>query len=157
MLLEIIICVPLLLFVLSAYKKNIAAFMVSKMTKKANEMLGEHKEQMLKKLNEEAARAGKHNYKVLELGGGSGSNYQFVKTPVDWTVTEPNKCFAPYFDENVKKLGGQHRIHDLIEAFGEDLGQFEDDSFDDELQDDLEEEIERRIIAICSNYDGSSI
>ena len=56
---------------------------------------------------------------VLELGGGSGANFEFVSSPVEWTVTEPNLCFAPYFDRTVKELGGEHRVKPLEEVKNE--------------------------------------
>jgi len=52
----------------------------------------------------------------LELGGGSGANFEYITEPVNWTVTEPNLCFAPYFDQTVKKLGGKHNIGNLVEV-----------------------------------------
>lgn len=59
-----------------------------------------------------------HNQQVLELGGGSGTNFGFVKEPVHWIVTEPNPAFVQYFQENVKKNGGDHHISELIEVSG---------------------------------------
>jgi hypothetical protein len=47
---------------------------------------------------------------VLEIGGGSGSNFSFVETSVDWTVTEPNLCFEPYFIDNCKEWHDKHDI-----------------------------------------------
>ncbi len=88
------------------------------------------KELLFEPLTLEAAKMGKHKLQVLELGGGAGSNFAHVKEPVTWTVTEPNKEFAPYFDQTVKEKGGQHRISELKEACGEDLGQFAPESFD---------------------------
>ena len=67
---------------------------------------------------------------VLEVGGGSGTNFEFVDNPVEWTIIEPNLEFAPYFNENVKAKGKDHKINDVIEAVGEDLHMFQDGSFD---------------------------
>ena len=53
---------------------------------------------------------------VLEVGGGSGSNFSFVETSVDWTVTEPNLCFESYFLDNCKDWNGKHDIGKLVEV-----------------------------------------
>ncbi len=70
---------------------------------------------------------------VLELGGGSAANLEFVISPTEWTITEPNVKFAPYFKTTVAKLRGEgcHAVvNDLVEACGEDLGRFAPASFD---------------------------
>ena len=91
-------------------------------------------------------------FQVLEIGGGSGTNFNFVKTPVNWVVVEPNKDFAPYFDENVQKSEIKHKVRGIVEVtlgfifmylrmtfsdfsfsfqcFGENLNAFEDNSMD---------------------------
>ena len=53
---------------------------------------------------------------VLEIGGGSGANFEFVKYPVEWTVVEPNIRFVPYFDKTVEEKGGKHKIKPLVEV-----------------------------------------
>ena len=56
--------------------------------------------------------------KVLEVGGGSGANFEYVTTPVSWTVLEPNKLFAPYFNQTVKddKINRVHHKTELVEV-----------------------------------------
>lgn len=94
-------------------------------------MVRPHKVKHFAPLNELASSREEFSVKVLELGGGSGANFPLVSSRgLDWTITEPNAAFAPYFRETVAAKGGKHRISELIEAVGEDLGQFEGDSFD---------------------------
>ena len=54
--------------------------------------------------------------KVLEIGGGSGSNFSFVETRVNWTVTEPNMCFEPYFNNNCNEWKDHHDIGKLVQV-----------------------------------------
>ncbi len=82
-----------------------------------------HKESLFAPLSAAAAAAaqrapecGGPSFRVLELGGGSGANFEFVTSPVEWTVTEPNKEFAPYFKANVAEKGGRHTVKDLVEV-----------------------------------------
>ena len=110
------------------FKKKIFASMCSKMAK--GPLLKPEKKRLFQRLDSAAKEAGPKKLKVLEIGGGSGSNFEFVETSVDWTVTEPNLCFEPYFLDNCKDWKDQHSIGKLVEAYGEDLGQFESDSFD---------------------------
>jgi hypothetical protein len=53
---------------------------------------------------------------VLEIGGGSGSNFSFVETSVEWTVTEPNLHFESYFIENSKEWNEHHDIGKLVQV-----------------------------------------
>ena len=54
--------------------------------------------------------------KVLEIGGGSGSNFSFVEPRVNWTVTEPNMCFEPYFINNCNEWKDKHDIGKLVQV-----------------------------------------
>ncbi len=78
--------------------------------------VGKKKEALFAPLTDLAKSMGEHKCKVLELGGGSGANFAFVKAPVEWTVTEPNVKFAPYFKETVKESGNKHKVNDLVEV-----------------------------------------
>ena len=110
--------------------KSYFAWLISQLCKGINKKLKDEKIELFYPLNELAVVKGKHQVKVLELGGGSGANFGFIWTPVQWTVTEPNICFQSYFKENVSKFGGDHQIGEMKVALGEDLSQFEENSFD---------------------------
>ena len=117
-----------LAIVFRTFRKRIFAAYCSNMSK-GPRLRGE-KKKLFQPMNEAAKKAGPGKLKVLEIGGGSGSNFSFVETPVNWTVTEPNLFFEPYFVSNCNDWKDKHDIGKLVEAFGEDLGQFETDSFD---------------------------
>ncbi|XP_059083582.1 N6-adenosine-methyltransferase TMT1A-like [Tigriopus californicus] len=127
--LYILVGVVLLLSLYRIFRAQLFAKINSKMCAKYNKMIASEKETLFQKLNEQAKAKGR-TYTILELGGGSGTNFGFVKEPVHWVVTEPNMAFAQYFQENVKKNGGDHHISELIEAKAEDLSQFPNASMD---------------------------
>ena len=110
--------------------KSIFAWLISELCKGVNKKLRKEKEELFYPLNELAVVNGKHRVKVLELGGGSGANFGFIWTPVQWTVTEPNICFESYFKGNVTLYGGDHQIGEMKVAIGEDLSQFDENCFD---------------------------
>ena len=154
MIFTIVIAVLLVLVtVFKHYKKRLFAWFESRMAKTYNGIAFRQKSQMFKHLDENAKRAGKHNLKVwsvilvvdfcflhltcgsapkqvLEVGGGSGTNFEFVDNPVEWTIIEPNLEFTPHFKENVELRGQDHQINDLIEGCGEDMHMFKEESFD---------------------------
>lgn len=110
------------------FRKKIFASFCASMAK--GKMFDGEKAKLFEKLNMEAEKVSPRKLKVLEIGGGSGSNFAFVKNPVDWTVTEPNLCFEPYFIESCAPYKDKHNIGKLVQAYGEDLGRFESESFD---------------------------
>ena len=100
-----------LAYIMNKKHKAIAAFFIAFFAEMGNRQLGGQKEALFAPLNKLAKE--KRKVKVLELGGGSGTNFAFIKSSVQWTVTEPNECFAPYFKKNVAEKGGDHEIDDL--------------------------------------------
>ena len=100
-----------LVYLMKKKRKAIAAFFIAYLADMGNRQLGGHKEKLFEPLNKLAKE--KRKVKVLELGGGSGCNFTFIKSPVQWTVTEPNSCFESYFKKNVAEKGGDHEIDDL--------------------------------------------
>lgn len=121
-----ILVLAVLLF--RAFRKKIFASFCANMAK--GKIFDSEKEKLFAKLTKEAEKVSPRKLKVLEIGGGSGSNFAFVKAPVDWTVTEPNLCFEPYFLESCAPHKDRHDIGKLVQAYGEDLGKFESESFD---------------------------
>jgi len=115
-------------FLFRYYNKRFFAAFCSNMSK--GPLFRKEKKELFARLNDEASKAKSKKLKVLEIGGGSGSNFSFVETSVDWTVTEPNLCFEPYFIDNCKEWNDRHDIGELVEAYGEDLGKFDNESFD---------------------------
>jgi len=68
---------------------------------------------------------------ILEIGGGSGANFEYYPDQCSVEVVEPNPHFAPYFESNRLKFSNLH-IKPLKQGYCEDLRSagFEDDSVD---------------------------
>lgn len=115
-------------YLIKVFFKQIFAWACSRLSKKYNKKAASQKQALFAPLNRTAEETGPFRTKVLEIGGGSGANFEFVTHPVDWTLTEPNISFGRYF-EAMRKVT-KHRVHDLVEASGENLGKFKDESFD---------------------------
>lgn len=112
------------------FNDQILAKFISNFSDNYNDGAEKQKTLLFEKLNQMAKDVAPKKLKVLEIGGGSGTNFKFVTQPVEWTVTEPNTSFAPYFKKNVEPWTGLHTVSDLVEAKAEDLSKFEDASFD---------------------------
>jgi len=58
---------------------------------------------------------------VLEIGGGSGTNFKYWKRNARVQVLEPNPHFVKYFEETRKGVEAHLKVQDLLQGFGEDL------------------------------------
>jgi len=58
---------------------------------------------------------------VLEIGGGSGTNFKYWKRKARVQVLEPNPHFVKYFEETRKGVEQHLKVRDLLQGFGEDL------------------------------------
>ena len=46
--------------------------------------------------------------KVLEIGGGTGANFEFLVEPIHWTTIDPNEDMLECFKQKVKELQQKH-------------------------------------------------
>lgn len=118
----------LAVFLIRKFRENLFASFCANMAK--GKVLHGEKEKLFERLNVEAEKAIPRKLKVLEIGGGSGTNFAFVKVPVEWTVTEPNHCFKSHFLKSCAPHKEKHDIGNLVHAHGEDLRKFESESID---------------------------
>lgn len=95
---------------------RILARELEKMTKTMNKDIGEHKIALFHKLNRKAAEAGPRKYKVLEIGGGTGANFEFITEPIDWTVLEPNPHCKSFIDGKFEALKEKHLFRDTVQV-----------------------------------------
>ena len=66
----------------------ILAKQLIEMTKKFNQVTKNEKTILFKRLNDSAKNAGPKALKVLEIGGGTGANFEFITEPITWCVQE---------------------------------------------------------------------
>ena len=94
---------------------RINAKLLAGFTPKINKDVKKEKTELFSKLNElakEKVKSGDSTkLKVLEIGGGTGANFEFIQEPVHWTTIDPNEHCLQYYNEYVKK-------HEKIHQFG---------------------------------------
>lgn len=67
--------------------------------------------------------------KILEIGVGTGTNFEFYPKGTRLTVVDPNPHFKKYYNENRKKFPNIHS-EDIIETTGEKIDMIPNNSMD---------------------------
>jgi len=113
---------------LSTFGKKIFAAFLSDFVDLYNQTAEPFKLKLFKDLNQ--AKDGE-KIKLLEIGGGSGANFQFFNIPAIVDTVEPNTSFFPFFNETKSKFKSL-QINDPKQGYGEDLREagIEDNSVD---------------------------
>ncbi len=110
------------------------AFFMSRISKSHNSAIREQKMKLFSRLKAEAEKkSGREAFKVLEIGGGSGTNFEFFDgysaSAIEWTTTEPEKKhFSKYFNDNRSEFNNANfRIKsEMVACRAEDLDDFFD-------------------------------
>ena len=74
------------------------------MVKDFNKICKNEKTLLFKQLNEKA-KGSDSPLKVLEIGGGTGANFEFITEPINWTTIEPNEHCNVINVKNQKNSG----------------------------------------------------
>eukprot|EP00090_Calanus_glacialis_P031102 TRINITY_DN5095_c0_g1_i1.p1 TRINITY_DN5095_c0_g1~~TRINITY_DN5095_c0_g1_i1.p1 ORF type:complete len:261 (-),score=73.13 TRINITY_DN5095_c0_g1_i1:157-939(-) len=104
--------------IISIYGKKIFAAFLASFSVKYNDVSDAMKRELFEELNNMCSEDEKIN--ILEIGGGSGTNFRFWSRPAFVEVVEPNPHFVEYFDTNRAKYPGLD-IKDMTQGVGEDL------------------------------------
>lgn len=76
-------------------------------------------------------RSSVYNTKLLEIGVGSGRNFEFYPEGTLFTCLDPNPHHEKYIKTLMRKSSNKSIIfHEFVEGFGEDMSIFPDNSFD---------------------------
>lgn len=108
---------------------KILAKELENMTKDFNKICKDEKTKLFQRLNEKAKESDLP-MKVLEIGGGTGANFEFISEPINWTTIEPNEHCNVINVKNQKNWDSKFEFGGIIQGFAEDLSQFPDDTFD---------------------------
>ncbi|XP_011492883.1 methyltransferase-like protein 7A [Oryzias latipes] len=125
-----ILCCPLhLIKAVGLYEgyKRIFPFCCNLMTGKYNKKMHDQKKELFRSLSEFAPSRGPLT--ILEVGCGTGANFEFYPAGSRVLCTDPNPHFQKYLKTNIEK--NDHLTYEqFVVASGEDLGSFEDESVD---------------------------
>lgn len=123
-------CLPLhVIEAVGLYKvyKRIFPFCVYKISIKYNEKMYDKKKELFRSLSEFKRQSGQ--LIILEIGCGSGTNFEFYPPGCKVICTDPNPHFHKYLTKSMGNNG--HLTYErFLVASGEDLGSVEDESVD---------------------------
>ena len=90
------------------------AYMLENFIGKINKDCRQEKTILFESLNQLAKEAGPKKLKVLEIGGGTGANFEFIQESIDWTTIDPNEHCLKYYNAKVEELGDKHTFGGVI-------------------------------------------
>lgn len=88
------------------------------------------KKELFKVVNDLARKCAPKQLKVLEIGGGTGANFEFIEESIEWTALDPNEHCLRYYTDKVGQLEDQHKLGGIVQGYAEDLSQFPSETFD---------------------------
>ncbi|KAM9319484.1 thiol S-methyltransferase TMT1A-like [Gastrophryne carolinensis] len=102
-------------------------YLMNKVTRNYNKRMKEHKKELFSNLSDFKGPSGE--LKVLELGCGTGANFQFFPPGCSVTCVDPNPNFKTYLS---KSLAENEHVHfqDFVVAPGENMAQIASASMD---------------------------
>ncbi|XP_013864596.1 methyltransferase-like protein 7A [Austrofundulus limnaeus] len=125
-----VLCLPLHVIhavgLYSLYKRMIP-FVLQRMSVKYNEKMHESKKELFRDLSGFKGNGGQLT--ILEIGCGTGANFQFYPPGTKVVCTDPNPHFQKYLAENMKK-NDRLRYERFVVSTGEDMSSVEDESVD---------------------------
>jgi len=104
--------------IIITYGKKIFAAFLANFSVKYNDVSDAMKRELFEELNNMEGEDEKIS--ILEIGGGSGTNFRFWTRPASVEVVEPNPHFVEYFDANRAKHPHLD-IKEMKQGVGEDL------------------------------------
>ncbi|XP_072262946.1 thiol S-methyltransferase TMT1A-like [Pyxicephalus adspersus] len=102
-------------------------YLLQRVTKSYNKYMREHKKQLFSKLNDFKGPSGE--LRVLELGCGTGANFQFYPEGCKVTCVDPNPNFKKFLSTSLAE--NEHvQFEAFVEAPGENMAQIPSGSMD---------------------------
>uniref|UniRef100_A0A8C6UJB9 Methyltransferase type 11 domain-containing protein n=1 Tax=Neogobius melanostomus TaxID=47308 RepID=A0A8C6UJB9_9GOBI len=125
-----VLCIPLhIINALGLYElyKRVVPFCLYRVSKSYNKKLHDRKKDLFSSVSQ-FKPSGKQ-LTLLEIGCGSGANFQFFPPGCKVVCTDPNPFFEKYLTKTMEENG--HLSYDrFVVASGEDLSSVEDESVD---------------------------
>lgn len=121
------------LIVLYVFKKNskringiVSAYVLNRAVPSLNKATKGQKQKLFSGMWDQQRKLGR-DLKILEIGAGSGANFQFYPSNSVVTCLDPNEYFHGYLEENSKKNG---LSVNFLKGFAEKMEGVEDNTFD---------------------------
>ena len=121
------------LIVLYIFKKNskringvVSAYILNRAVPSLNNATKSQKQKLFSELGDQQRTLGR-DLKILEIGAGSGANFEFYPPNSTITCLDPNQYFQGYLEENSKKHGLKVNF---LKGFAEKMDAVENDTFD---------------------------
>ncbi|XP_054033415.1 thiol S-methyltransferase METTL7B isoform X2 [Dryobates pubescens] len=110
-----------------SFYKKVFPYVMAKVAPAYNQKVYSQKQELFSSLRRFAGPSGQ--LRLLEIGTGTGTNFQFYPAGCRLTCTDPNPNFRMFLLRNLSE--NQHlRLERLVVASGEDLHQVADGSMD---------------------------
>ncbi|XP_065120955.2 thiol S-methyltransferase TMT1A-like [Paramisgurnus dabryanus] len=112
---------------LLSFYKRVFPFIVSKCAASYNDKMNDKKRELFRNLSKFYPTNGP--LRILEVGCGSGANFEYYPTGCKLTCIDPNPHFRSYLEKSMAK--NDHLVYDsFVVASGENLQGVEDNSVD---------------------------
>ncbi|XP_076006485.1 thiol S-methyltransferase TMT1A-like [Genypterus blacodes] len=125
-----VLCLPLYLLEaigLNKFYKRAFPFCLHRLSESYNKKMREKKKDLFRSIPEFRNPAG--HLRILEIGCGTGTNFEFYPAGCKVTCTDPNPHFQKFLQKSM--ANSSHLTFDsFVVAAGEDLGSIEDNSVD---------------------------
>ena len=105
------------------------AKVLSRLEKGMSKLLRKHKQELFSSMEDMMQESKMKTLSVLEIGAGTGTNFQFYPEGTNIMCLDPNPSFASYLNEK-RDTFNKVLIQDLIVGKAEDLSAFPDQSVD---------------------------
>ena len=96
--------------------EHINAKIFDTLVKVINNDSGTEKKILFEKINQLAKNSGEQKLKILEIGGGTGANFEFITQSVNWTAIDPNPYCLDYYNAKIKDLGDIHNFERALKV-----------------------------------------
>ncbi|KAM9535330.1 thiol S-methyltransferase TMT1A-like [Salvelinus alpinus] len=107
--------------------KRVFPFLIYKISFTYNKKMNDKKKDLFSNLSE--FTKGNGPLRILEIGCGSGANFEFYPSGCKVICTDPNPNFEKYLQKSLA-VNDHLTFERFVVAFGEDMGAVKDDSVD---------------------------
>ena len=92
------------------------AKMLNNCVKSFNKDCREEKKKLFEKVNQMAKQSKTGKIKVLEIGGGTGANFEFIEESVQWSSIDPNEHCLFYYNQNRENFDSKHDFDKVVKV-----------------------------------------